>query len=154
MELSIEQIDSLRNELSSDPAQLGFHNYLPSSPGQAVALLNDKRFVRNGAVQKSAFMVWAVKWGERSNIEDHSDPTMGSPVRDIALAMQDILRGSLEELNLGDPEVYELVSFWQFRNPAALPDLVARAQVPASRMEILFGAGNICTEDNIHQAGF
>lgn len=152
---------ALHAELSTDPLALGYAAKIGADDWLGCAgLLNAKNYTLVGSILVSVFAGWAAQTGMRAAIEDASVNT-ASPLRSSALAVLDILRGAATSLDLSSSAQGQanigMLNAWvsagalTAANEAAL---MALATSPASRAEVLWGAGTTVSENDVINANF
>ncbi len=97
----------IRAAIAADPS-------LQALVPDAVALAAHATFAGHttvGMLSAARFAQWAVAAGMRGKIEDIS-ATSGHPLRDSALAMRDVLGGSMDGIDLSDASNQAVVSAW------------------------------------------
>lgn len=130
-------IDTLRTELRTDPAQLGYNL---ADPSQIERLINAPTRSSIGVVSVERFQAWCASTGMRAKIEDAA-ATTNDPLRSVALTLLDVLGGGAPGgINLAYPGNLDMLNAWvaMSRLSAAQRDaLVAMATRPCSRAQEL-----------------
>lgn len=98
---------SLLDEIRAKcPAQV-----LTGHDPQAIADAVSTGRVKVGSVQRADFAMWAATTGMRSKIEDHAANTQ-SPLRDIALACQDLILGAASSIDFSIVSNRTMLAVW------------------------------------------
>lgn len=103
---------TLADELTQDPAGLGYAQWLPDSPGRVAEMLNAPRYPVPGRIARADFAVWCGSSGLRAVVEDTAT-TAGHPLRSAALTLLDFLRGGVaESIDLALPGNQAMLAAW------------------------------------------
>lgn len=103
---------TLLEEITQDPAGLGYAQWLPDNPGMASWLLNEPRYPAPGRIARADFAVWCGTSGLRAVIEDTATAA-GHPLRSAALLLVDFLRGGVAEtIDLALPSNQAMLAAW------------------------------------------
>lgn len=104
---------TLLTEIENGPlaAEIAPHSAIGSD--QAIAdILNRRDIPVPGTITTNDFVVWAASSGQRAVIEDTAADTQ-DPLRSIALALQDLVRGNLQQgLDFARPETVAMADAW------------------------------------------
>lgn len=128
---------TLAAELATDPAALGYAALLPDSPGSVVDLLNAPRWPMVKPLSAAGAQTWAAK-GPYAAIVDASD-NAAHPCRASCLVVRAAFSAALP-IDLDNPELRAMLAAWVVSgvcSQAEADDLLARATVLVSRMEVL-----------------
>lgn len=133
---------SLKSEIETGPLADEIAPFLAAGNLDAVlGVLNDsERYTKKQRIPRNVLAGWMASNGVRARLEDYStDPNHA--LRSLSLAMLDVVRGGAAEGF--DVERYEdAIDYFESQgglNSTEKAELLALADVPASRAEILFG---------------
>ncbi len=104
------QLTALRAHIDATPA---YADWIAHGNDQQLAdALSALTVPVVGSVSRSRFAMWCGATGLRAAIADHAR-TPGSPLRSIALTIEDFLLGGVaEELHLADPANQMMIAAW------------------------------------------
>ncbi len=147
------KIADLRNELQNDPATLGYAALIAASNDQvAFSITVPADRAAQLDVVRSDFLKWAATTGMRSVIQDESVDA-GSPVRDSAIVLNDVCRGSTDGIDFSQAENVALLDGWVAASKLTTLNkdaLLALATADVARSINLFG--QLITANHVAQA--
>lgn len=146
-------ITDLKAELTNDPLNIGYANFLPNSPGVVCDIMN--KMGSGTKLQQKNIGI--------GTILDVLGPTAGASVLDNLFALKDsnsVIKWAwylLESasLDVGLQSTRDQIDILVTANVISLSDaakIKALAEVSASRAEVLFGANSTVTEADIRAA--
>lgn len=109
--------------------------------GAIAALLNAPSVPVIGAISRANFAIWAAQTGMRAAIYDHAR-NLTSPLRSIALSLEDFLAGAAETLDFGKTANRMMLTTWVGAGActqAQADELLQQATVQISRAQLLWG---------------
>lgn len=134
---------ALLDELTNDPAGLGYAPHIASENDAAIlALLTDKTlFTRLGWISSSKLNLWSAKFNDEYRTVEIRAADPLDPMYGAANALKRALNRDTDSnaLNLGDPDVSSLLDAWTFADATGVSKaaLIALGTHPASRAEVL-----------------
>jgi hypothetical protein len=135
-------LTDLRIELETGPLSEAIAPLIESGNDGAIAdLLNAPYATTPGAISRSLFAIWVAETGMRAVIRDHA-LNVNSPLRSIALSIEDFLQGAAETLDFAKPQNQAMLSAWVAANGCTqeqADDLLTRAGQSISRSQQVFG---------------
>lgn len=137
MTLTSDQAIVLKSEIERDPTAKGYAAYMADSPGTVVEFLNAPTESMIKAIRPAIALIWAAT-GPYANIIDVAN-NVSHPCRASCLVVRDALLSGIG-IDLDDSDVRAMFDAWVTTNvitTAQRDDLLAKATVPASRMEVL-----------------
>ena len=146
----------LQNEITNDPTGQGYLEYLPSSPGKVVELLNAQTTVMSKSRMVTARGIMA-SYGigpvAGAMFLDKLE-VLSASVPALKLAMKFLQQES--GIDIGEPATQQmldsLVGIGGITS-AEVSGVKSMAKMPASRFEILYGNNKLATEYDLHNAG-
>lgn len=142
--------DALRNELTQDPAGLGYAGAIEQGSHNIVAaLLNQPRYPGLGPVDITSMLIWIAKWGmlNRLRLAAAGDNPEVASIAEVAMLM--INNPNISAVDFGLPDVQSMLA--ALVQSGAIPDpayqeLKQKAAVLRSRADIL-GLGTVSADD-------
>jgi len=137
MSMTAAQLLVLKNEITTDPKAKGYATFMASSPGTVVDMLNALTETMVKSIRSTTALAWAAA-GPYSAIVDASN-NIAHACRASCLVIRDTLQSGVD-IHLERSDVRTMLDAWVTTNiitAAQRDDLLARATVPASRMEVL-----------------
>lgn len=135
-------ISALQTEITSGPLAASLADFLTTgNDGAIAAVLNADYATETGAISRAMFAIWAAQTGMRSAIRDHALNTE-SPLRAIAISLEDFLGGASDTLDFAKPENQAMLAAWVAAGgctQAQADSLIALCQKPVSRAYQAFG---------------
>lgn len=135
-------ITDLQTELQTGPLSATLAPLIEAgNDGAIAALLNAPYATAPGAISRPLFAVWAAETGMRAVIRDHVLNT-GSPLRSIAISLEDFLGGASDSLDFRKPANQNMLAAWVNAGGCTqeqADDLLSRAGQIISRAQQLFG---------------
>jgi hypothetical protein len=136
-------ITALQTEITSGPLSASLSDFVTSgNDGAIAAVLNADYATETGAISRAMFAIWAAQTGMRSAIRDHTN-TVESPLRSIAISLEDFLGGASDTLDFAKPENQTMLAAWVAAGGCTqeqADSLIALCQKPVSRAQQAFGA--------------
>lgn len=133
---------ALQTEITSGPLAASLSEFVASgNDGAIAAVLNADYATETGAISRAMFAIWAAQTGMRSAIRDHAN-TAESPLRSIAISLEDFLGGASDTLDFAKPENQAMLSAWVVAGGCTqeqADSLIALCQKPISRAMQVFG---------------
>jgi len=104
----------LYNELTTGPLAAQIASHIASGDDGAIySIMHTKDIPSVQSINANEFAIWTVTTGQRAVIEDTASTT-NDPLRSVALALQDLLRGNLNQmLDLSNPSIIALTQAWR-----------------------------------------
>jgi hypothetical protein len=109
--------------------------------GEIADLLNAPFDTLPGPISRSLFTLWAAETGLRAVIRDHA-LNVTSPLRSVALSLEDFLGGAAETLDFGNPKNRQMLAIWVQAGGCTqeqADDLLDQSKQSRSRAQQLFG---------------
>lgn len=132
----------LLSELQTGPLSASIAPLIASGNDGAIAeVINAPYATAPGAISRSLFAVWVAETGMRGVIRDHA-LNVNSPLRSIALSIEDFLQGAAESLDFSKSANQTMLSAWVAANGCTqeqADDLLSRAGQSVSRAQQAFG---------------
>lgn len=133
---------ALFTEIQTGPlsAPLAEH-FAAGNDGAIAEALNAPYTTITGAINRAMFAIWAAQTGMRSAIRDHALNTE-SPLRSIAISLEDFLGGASETLDFAKSENQAMLAAWVTAGGCTqeqADSLLALCQKPVSRAQQAFG---------------
>lgn len=133
---------SLLDELQTGPLAEALAPLIVTGDDGAIAeLLNAPYTNITGSISRALFAIWCAQTGMRSAIRDHG-LNAASPLRSIAISLEDFLGGAAETLDFAMSENQTMLAAWVQAGgctQAQADSLIALCQVPVSRAEQVVG---------------
>lgn len=140
---------SLLTELQSGPLATEIAPHIASgNDGEIAALLNADYSTEIRSISRSFFAIWCAQTGMRAVIRDHALNT-NSPLRSIAITLEDFLGGAADSLDFAKPENQAMLAAWVAAGgctQAQADTLLALCQVPVSRAYQVLGKAITATD--------
>lgn len=133
---------SLYDEIMTGPLAAELAPHVASGNDAAITeILNRKDIDAYGYISNDDFSIWAAKTGQRAVIDDTA-ANSSDPLRSVALALQDLLRGNLSsgQLNFSRQDNIDMANAWLSlgkMTQEAYDSLFALAATKISRSEQL-----------------
>lgn len=132
----------LQAELTTGPLAATIAPLIAAGNDGAIeTLMNAPYTTTPGAIGRSLFAIWVAETGMRGVIRDHA-LDVNSPLRSIALSIEDFLQGAAETLDFAKAQNVAMLSAWVVAGGCTqeqADDLLARAGKSISRAEQVFG---------------
>jgi hypothetical protein len=136
-------LTELQDEITGGPLAHYCADAVTAGNDGAIAdVLNDPTYeTATGSISRALFAIWVAETGMRAAIRDHANNTQ-SPLRSIAISLEDFLGGAAETLDLALPANQAMLGAWVSAGGCTqeqADDLLSRAQTPMSRAMQAFG---------------
>lgn len=130
---------NLYDELTTGPLSAELSAYIATGDvGAIYTALHRRDIPAHGAISTNEFVIWAAANGQRAVIEDSAND-IASPLRSVAIALQDFVRGNLVQgLDFGRTETVAMAQAWRDAGnmtQAQYNSLLALAATTISRAE-------------------
>jgi hypothetical protein len=151
---------ALAAEIANDPLGLGYANQGDAAVCSLLNAAHDGYTASNPLVPLSTLAIWAAKTGVRAKIEAAAADA-NSAVRAPCLALRDLFAGlsgpafdtgNADNLAMADALVSAGVLVDGSNNSLKAALVALGNKGPASRAEVLFGAGTVITPEDIRRA--
>jgi hypothetical protein len=133
---------ALFTEIQNGPLSAALAEPLAAGNDGAIAeALNAPYTTITSTISRALFALWAAQTGMRSAIRDHVLNTE-SPLRSIAISLEDFLGGASETLDFAKSENQAMLAAWVTAGgctQAQADSLLALCQQPVSRAQHAFG---------------
>ena len=140
---------TLQNEILDGPLAASLAPFVADgNDGAIAALLNADYATETRSVSRSMFAIWAASAGMRAAIRDHALDT-NSPLRSIAITLEDFLGGASDSLDFAKPENQGMLAAWVAAGgctQAQADNLLTLCQVPVSRAYQVLGKAITATD--------
>ena len=131
----------LQTELTTGPLAETLAPFITDGADGAIAgILNSTYTTKVGAISRSLFAIWVAETGMRAVIRDHA-LNVNSPLRSIALSIEDFLGGAAETLDFSKSQNQAMLAAWVSAGgctQAQADDLLSRSAVGISRARFLW----------------
>ena len=133
---------ALKAEIETGPLAATLAPFVTDGNDGAIAeALNADYATQTGSVARARFTIWAASTGMRAVIRDHAI-NLDSPLRAIAITLEDFLGGASETLDFAKAENQTMLAAWVTAGSCTqtqADSLLALSQKTVSRAQQIFG---------------
>lgn len=140
---------ALQTEILSGPISASLASFVADgNDGAIAALLNADYATETRSISRSLFAIWCAQTGMRAAIRDHA-LNVDSPLRSIAITLEDFLGGAADSLDFAKPENQGMLAAWVAAGGCTqtqADSLLALCQVAVSRAYQVVGKSVTATD--------